>query len=187
MRARLAGFARRRARGGRIPPAARDAENARRARSSRTSRSGMARNSRGRSLAQDAVRGAPQEQRRQLDAVQAVPELRIVHVGRPGEARMGFPVARRGEQLLFGQGLVVALAGLGIETGERVELGGHQRQMSTMSRVSRSPTLTPTAFASTSCDSRAVFFAAISAAIQPPRPTPTTSMSSRSSWSSRSR
>ena len=43
-----------------------------------------------------------------------------------------------------------------------------------MSRVSRSPTLMPTALASTRCEMRAVDFTAISAAIQPPNETPTT-------------
>ena len=78
-------------------------------------------------LAQDAVGGAPQEQGRQLDAVQPVLQLRIVHVGRPCDPGMRFLVARRGQRFLLGQGLVVALAGLRIEKGERVELGGHQR------------------------------------------------------------
>src|SRR5262245_29763070 len=47
------------------------------------------------SLAQNSVGRAPEKQRRQLDAVQPALELRIVHVGRPGKARMRFPVARR--------------------------------------------------------------------------------------------
>jgi hypothetical protein len=42
-----------------------------------------------------------------------------------------------------------------------------------MSRVSRSPTLMPTAFAMTRRDNRAVDFTAISAAIHAPKATPT--------------
>src|SRR5438132_11252954 len=45
-----------------------------------------------------------------------------------------------------------------------------------MSRVSRAPTLMPTALARTRCDRRCVDFTAISAAIQPPSETPTTTV-----------
>ena len=52
--------------------------------------------------------------------------------------------------------------------------GSVTAKMSAMSRVSRSPTLTPTALAMTRRDRRAVDFTAISAAIQAPNDTPTT-------------
>src|SRR5262245_17818014 len=43
-------------------------------------------------VAQDAVGGAPEHQRRNSDAVQPALELGAVHVGRPAEPRIGFAV-----------------------------------------------------------------------------------------------
>src|SRR6267378_2454052 len=56
----------------------------------------------------EAVVRAPQEERRNPDAVQPSSELRVVHVGVPREQRGRFAVARHRSQLLLGQRLVVA-------------------------------------------------------------------------------
>ncbi len=73
-------------------------------------------------LAQDAVMHAPEQQGRHRDAVQAALELGVVHIGRPGIARGGFPVAGRGLHCRIGHGLVVALGGGWVAVGQRPEL-----------------------------------------------------------------
>ena len=78
-------------------------------------------------LGQDAVGRAPQEQGRQTKPVQPVLELRIMHVRRPSKPGVRLPVARGGQRHIVRQILVVDLAELGIEIGERVELVRQQR------------------------------------------------------------
>ena len=132
-------------------------------------------------FAEHTVLGAPQEQGRDMDAVQAVFQPRIVEVWVPGQSRRRLAGARSSQHLGIRQRLVVPGADLwvGIDEIDILLLG--QRKTSTMSRVSRSATLTPTALAATTRDIRAVVFTAISAAIQAPSDTPTTVRSRRSS------
>src|SRR5215208_2043256 len=73
-------------------------------------------------LAEDAVVPSPQEQRRNADAMQAMLELRIVHVGRPRQARGCFAIARRDNDVGVGHGGVVALGDFRVAIGKRVVL-----------------------------------------------------------------
>ncbi len=78
-------------------------------------------------FAQHAIRLAPEKQSRDPDAVQPMPEPRIVHVGRPAEARARLAIARRRERTLLRQARVVALRFCRIGPCERVELGLRDR------------------------------------------------------------
>src|SRR5262245_66115219 len=122
-------------------------------------------------LVEDVVVGAPQEQRRNSDAMQARLELGIVHVRRPAQSRGGFPIARHGERFGVVQVFGVVPAPARIEISKRVELIRRERQVAGMSGVSGSAALVPIGFGLPQWGGRPGDFTPISAAVPGPGPT----------------
>ena len=124
----------------------------------------------------DAIGLAPQHERRDMDPMQALLQLGIVHVGRPAIARHRLAIARDGKKIRPRTWLCsrVCPPRDRHRRGPEIRLA-HGEHVGDVA-LSRAPTLMPSASASTRRGDAARDLTAISAAIQPPNETPTSTI-----------